>query len=102
VAVITIDSAFAETVSTTADYHVFLTPNGDSKGLYVVAKTATSFEVRESGGGAASIAFDYRIVARRRGFESQRLTDVTDTLKAEKSRIARVTHRAPNSDSGVQ
>jgi hypothetical protein len=89
-ATITIDPAFAEVVSASADYHVFLTPNGDSKGLYVVAKTATRFEVRESGGGTASIAFDYRIVARRRGFETQRLTDVTDRLKAAKARIARV------------
>ncbi len=33
VAVVKLDPAFAETVSGTADYHVFITPNGDSKGL---------------------------------------------------------------------
>jgi hypothetical protein len=87
VAIITIDPAFAETASNTAGYHVFLTPNGDSKGLYVFAKTATSFGVRESGGGQSTISFDYRIVAKRRGFETQRLTDVTEKFKAERSKI---------------
>ena len=82
-AVVTIEPALAETVSADAGYHVFLTPNGDSKGLYVTAKSATSFEVRESGGGTASLSFDYRIVAKRRGFEAQRLTDVSETFNAE-------------------
>jgi hypothetical protein len=29
------------------EYHVFLTPDGDCEGLYVIARTATGFEVRE-------------------------------------------------------
>jgi hypothetical protein len=95
-ATITIDPAFAGTVSASADYHVFLTPNGDSKGLYVVAKTATSFEVRESGGGTSSIAFDYRIVAKRRGYEDQRLVDVTERLKAETRPVGPLTQAAKN------
>jgi hypothetical protein len=83
VAQIAIDPAFAETVSATADYHVFLTPRGDSKGLYVINATAAGFEVRESGGGTSSLAFDYRIVARRRGFETERLVDVSDKFRSE-------------------
>lgn len=83
VAVVNIDPTFAETVSETADYHIFITPNGDSKGLYVFRKTAASFEVRESGGGTSSLSFDYRIVAKRRGYETQRLNDVTDLFTAE-------------------
>jgi hypothetical protein len=59
-------------------YHVFLTPNGDSKGLYVSRKTATSFEVREQGGGTSSVTFDYRIVAKRVGPENLRLEDLTE------------------------
>jgi hypothetical protein len=78
VATVNIDPAFAETVNTGVDFHVFLTPGGDCKGLYVSNKTATSFEVHELGGGASSIAFDYKIVAKRRGFEGQRLVDVTE------------------------
>jgi len=82
VALVKIDPAFAETVAGDASYHVFITPNGDSKGLYVIRKTATTFEVRESGGGVSSLTFDYRIVAKRRGYESQRLTDVTEGFNA--------------------
>lgn len=86
VAVVQIDPAFAETVSETADYHVFITPNGDAEALYVINKTATGFEVRESKGGASSLTFDYRIVAKRRGYEAQRLTDVTERFNAEQAR----------------
>lgn len=86
VAVVKIDPAFAETVSETADYHVFLTPNADSKGLYVINKTLTSFEVRESGGGTSSLTFDYKIVGKRRGYEAQRLVDVTDRFNQEQAR----------------
>jgi hypothetical protein len=83
VAVVKIDPAYGETVTADSSYHVFLTPNGDSKGLYVINKTATSFEVRESSGGTSSLSFDYRIVAKRRGFEAQRLTDVTERFNSE-------------------
>lgn len=72
-----LESIFAQTVDTELDYHVFLTPNGESKGLYVKQKTATSFEVRENEGGTSNLAFDYRIVARRRGYENIRLADKT-------------------------
>lgn len=80
-ATIALDSTFAQTINTGTEYHVFLTPNGDSKGLYVSQKTATSFEVREQGGGHSSIAFDYRVVAKRSGYENVRLTDVTEQYK---------------------
>jgi hypothetical protein len=83
---VSIDTAFAETVSDAADYHVFLTPQGDSKGLYVTNKTATSFEVHESGGGTSTIGFDYRIVAKRRGLEAQRMVDVTEAMNVVKAR----------------
>jgi len=86
VAMVKIDPAFAETVSNSADYHVFLTPRGDSRGLYVINVTPTSFEVRESGGGTSSLSFDYRVVARRRGYEAQRLRDVTESFNQAKAR----------------
>jgi hypothetical protein len=89
IATVTLDAAYAQTVNTTVDYHVFLTPNGDCKGLYVTQKSPTSFEVHELGGGTSSIAFDYRIMARRKGYEDVRLADLTgkiqkDTLKHNK------------------
>jgi len=86
VAIVTIDPTFAETVSETSDYHVFITPNADSRGLYVIRKTATTFEVRESGGGTSSLSFDYRIVAKRRGFEAERHVDVTEQYRAAMER----------------
>jgi len=73
---VSLDPEFLQTVDTAAGYHVFLTANGDCGGLYVAQKTPTGFEVRELGHGNASVAFDYRIVARRRGFENVRLQNV--------------------------
>jgi len=73
---ISLEPGFLQTVDTAADYHVFLTPNGDCRGLYIARKTRGDFEVRELRGGNSSVAFDYRIVARRRGFENVRLQDV--------------------------
>jgi hypothetical protein len=86
VGVVQIDRAFADTVTGDASYHVFLTPRGDSKGLYVTNVTASSFEVREAGGGTSSLSFDYRIVAKRAGYEAQRMVDVTDTFARETGR----------------
>jgi len=74
-AVVALDAEFAQTVNTSMDYHVFLTANGDCKGLYVSQKSPTSFEVHEMGGGGSSIAFDYRIMARRKGYEKIRMAE---------------------------
>jgi hypothetical protein len=79
-AVVNIESVFGQTINTGAEYHVFLTPNGDCKGLYVAEKSAASFVVKELGGGTSSIAFDYRIMAKRKSFENVRLTDVTKAM----------------------
>ena len=75
-ALVKIDPTFAETVNTDMQYHVFLTPNGDCKGLYVTNKKGTSFEVRELNGGKSDISFSYRIVAKRKAYEDQRLAKV--------------------------
>jgi len=42
-AAISLESVFAQTVNAAVEYHVFITPNGDSKGLYVSNKTAAGF-----------------------------------------------------------
>jgi hypothetical protein len=54
--------------------------------LYVANESATSFEVHELGGGTSSIAFDYRIVARRKGFENVRMADLTGKIARGPSR----------------
>jgi hypothetical protein len=90
---IELDPAFARTVNAGIDYHVFLTPKGDCKGLYVTNETATGFEVRELSGGTSSIAFDYRIMAKRKGYENVRLEDLTERFKQRA--IAPHERRAP-------
>jgi hypothetical protein len=72
-ALVKIDPIFAETVNTESEYRVFLTPKADCEGLYVANQTPTSFEVRELRHGTGNIAFDYRIVAKRKGYEGERL-----------------------------
>lgn len=87
-ALVNIEAVFGETVNTGMEYHVFLTPNGDCKGLYVVQKSPSSFVVRELGGGTSSIAFDYRIMAKRKGFEQLRLVDKTERMNAARPKGA--------------
>jgi hypothetical protein len=70
---VSLEEKFTQTVNLSKGYHVFLTPKGDCKGLYVTSETETGFEVREMGGGGSSVEFDYRIVAHRKGYEDQRL-----------------------------
>jgi hypothetical protein len=77
-AVVTLDPDFIQTVNTEQEYMVIPVPNGECKGLYVTNKTATSFEVRELGGGTSSIRFDYRIVALRKNYENVRFADHTN------------------------
>jgi hypothetical protein len=86
-AVVAIEPLFAKTVNLRVEYHVFLTPLGDCQGLYVAAKTPTSFEVRELGGGKADVSFDYRIVAKRLGYEDARLEEVVlpEPVEVERS-----------------
>jgi|HubBroStandDraft_6_1064221.scaffolds.fasta_scaffold00047_8 hypothetical protein len=80
-ATVTLDPTFAQTVNTASEYHVFLTPKGDSEGLYVSNETPQGFEVHEQRGGHSNVAFDYRIVAKRAGYEKLRLADVTEQYK---------------------
>ncbi len=89
VAVVELDATFIQTVNTTMDYKVFPVPNGDCKGLYVTNRTATSFEVRELGGGTSAVDFDYRIMAVRKNYETVRFADHThdlDKVKAAQER----------------
>lgn len=73
VVTVNLESRFAQTISSKADYKVFLTPAGECEGLYVANRTATSFEVRELHQGTSNVQFDYRIVAHRKGLESTRM-----------------------------
>jgi hypothetical protein len=71
-----LDRDFAA-VADTRHYHVFLTPYGDSNGLYVSNRNRQSFQVREQGGGTSGLRFSYRIVAKRRNVAAKRFQKVT-------------------------
>jgi hypothetical protein len=73
---VTLDPDFVAVVNT-VDYHVFLTPEGDSGGLYVSSRSATGFTVNEQKGGTSSLGFSYRVVARRKDVEAGRLAKHT-------------------------
>ncbi len=98
-AVITLDSDFIQTVNTEIDYKVFPVPNGDCKGLYVTHKTATSFEVRELGGGMSNVAFDYRITALRKRYENVRFADHTAETQKQRETAERMHARKGNGQS---
>jgi hypothetical protein len=91
---VALEPTFALSVNTGTDYHVFLTPNGDCEGLYVAQKTATGFQVRELRGGKSNITFDYRIVAKRRGYEDVRM-DQLETDAATVQAIRAVVQNRP-------
>ena len=76
-AAVRLNPTFAASIDETTAYHVFLTPDGDTRGLYVATRTPTGFIVRETQGGRATLAFEYRIVAAARGQANQRMAVVS-------------------------
>jgi hypothetical protein len=94
-AIVQLDSTYTQTVNADVKYQVFLTPYGDCKGLYVTNRTANSFEVRELGGGTASLSFGYRIMALRKNYETIRFADHTADMQRHNSMMERLkTHVA--------
>jgi hypothetical protein len=78
-ATVTIEPTFAQTVNLGEAYHVFVTPlSGEPVLLFVSEKTTTAFTVRgvTLEGQPAEVSFDYRIVAKRLGYEELRLEPV--------------------------
>jgi hypothetical protein len=93
--IVKLDADFAKVVEL-KEYHVFVTPADDCRGVYVCNKTATSFEVRELQGGTSNVAFSYRIVAQRKDIKAQQRFAKIDTrlpLPARTTRPPR--ERAP-------
>jgi len=67
---------FAQMINTQEAYHVFVTPLGEGNGLFVAEKRADGFVVRELGGGTGSVAFDWRVAAKRLGVEALRTEEL--------------------------
>ncbi len=86
------DAAFASVIDRGNDYVVFLTPEGDNRGLYVAQRTPSGFVVRESQSGRSTLSFGYRIVATPFASTQPRLPLATGPrtlgLKAEKMSAA--------------
>jgi hypothetical protein len=77
---VTIDPVFAQTVNLSADYYVFTTALSDEPVvLYVSEKSAASFILQAVtlDGRPAQCTVDYRIVAKRLGYEDMRLSPAT-------------------------
>ena len=68
---IAMDRTFGETVNLEGEYHVFVQSYGDAH-IVVRSRTHLGFEVVRRGAGEDA-RFSFRIVARRRGFERDRL-----------------------------
>jgi hypothetical protein len=66
-AIVRLDPSFARAIDTRRPYQVFLTPGGDTRGLYVASKGPAAFLVREVQGGRGTFDFDYHIYARQLG-----------------------------------
>lgn len=75
-AAVRLDPTFAAAIDASSSYRVFVTPNGDTHGLFVAAKTPTGFIVREAEGGRSTVTFDYRIIATAAGKTGQRMSFV--------------------------
>src|SRR4030066_52434 len=75
---IELDPLFLETVTinTLNPMKVFVQLEGDCSGVYVV-KGTTGFDVTELKSGNSNAQFSFRIIAKRKGYENQRLPQTT-------------------------
>jgi hypothetical protein len=72
-AYVKLDAAFSNATDHARGYIVTLTPEGDSRGLYVAQRTPHGFTVRETQQGRSNVAFAYRITAHPYGVAAARL-----------------------------
>jgi hypothetical protein len=72
-----LDPAFAQAIDQNQAYHVMLTPDADTRGLYVASKSPTEFVVREVQGGRGTLSFDYHIYAPTLGHANERMAITT-------------------------
>lgn len=79
-AIASIDPLFAETVNLSEPYHVFVQINdAEAEGTAVINKTVSSFEVVELRQGRSNAEFSYRLVAKRHGYEINRLDEASSS-----------------------
>ena len=83
-AYVPLEATYASSIARDHSYLVFITPEGDSNGLYVTGRSLTGFMVRESRSGRDTIGFTYRIVARPYGDRGLRMA----ALPAKRSLVS--------------
>jgi len=94
---VSIDPMFAQTVNLTETYHIYLTPvSGEAVLLFVTNKDISRFTVQgvNLDGQPADASFDYRIVAKRRGYEDVRM-EPTSTLEPMEQESVAPTENLP-------
>jgi hypothetical protein len=72
-AYVRLDPDFLNAIDPRQGYFVLITPEAETRGLYVTQRTAAGFAVRENPGGHSNGAFAYRIVAHPFGVRERRL-----------------------------
>ena len=92
---VALDADFASVIQA-EHYHVFLTPEGDSAGLYVSDRGPDGFEVREQGGGTSDLAFSYRVVAKPRKLEAKRFEEVEEIQELAEPTLSTATPTPPD------
>lgn len=94
-AVVQLDSTFARSIDLSHPYHVVVTADGDTRGLYVASKAPNAFAVREIQGGRGSLDFDYHIYARVLGTGALRMREMTPAqAQAGEPHAPRIKHAA--------
>jgi hypothetical protein len=78
---VSIDRAFARTMSREDPYHVFLTPDGPSRGVYTLNRSTTGFDIAENPGGTSTVDVEYRVVATPFADRASRLAELGPVRK---------------------
>jgi hypothetical protein len=97
-----LDADFAAVLGIDDDsYHVFLTPEGDTSGLYVSGRDARAFTVREQQNGTSSAWFSYRVVAKNKHRQPRRLAKLEEPGQLTKPRQTQFQPRSDRPDLPV-
>src|SRR5262249_41115941 len=83
IATVSLNPTFARAIDAHQAYQVMLTPDGDTRGLFVASKSPNGFVVREVQGGRGTLDFDYHIYAVAFGQAGQHMTEMTRSQAAQ-------------------
>lgn len=82
-----LDPDFAALIGIDDDnYHVFLSAEGDTDGIYVSLRDARAFSVQEHRGGTSNVWFSYRVVAKNKHRQPERLARLEEPEELTKPR----------------